>query len=270
MKPVQREFYIFCEGFHDRAFWSGMLTTRNWEEAYNKSKRIRAKDPRDRTVEGGRYAFYQDFGDFREYAEVIPVDGESKILSTADNRLKDVKSYVENSQKSPNSAPSTEPKYIAVLSVDDDTTVESGATLPTLSVQHAKTALESLDSQLVVENDVFYLFSRSCAVHITRWKAGAEEIRGVPAKQTLERLVCAAICEAYAARSEDVEAWLQDKQPSPKSYAWAYMAGWYSEHGCDDFYREIWRDEVLRPILERQLKAIGAWAIFDSLSHRAA
>lgn len=245
-----------------------MLVTRDWEEAYDKSTKKPAKDPRDEVVKGGRYAFYQGR---IAYAEVTPVDGESKILPIAKLRTGDIKGYVEESQKQPNYVPPTEPKYIIVLSVDDDTlATENAEKLPTLSVQHVKSVLESLDSQLVVEKDVFYLFSRSCAVHITRWKADTPQAAGIPAKQTLERLVCAAICEAHATRSEDVEAWLSKKVRSPKAYAWSYMAGWYAEHGCDDFYREIWRDDTVRPILERQLKAIGAWAIFDTLSHPSA
>ena len=266
MTPVQKEFRIICEGYNDRAFWSEMLITRRWNEAFDKSTKRTAHDPRGLAVTGGRYAFYHPDS---AYAEVIPAGGESNIIPIAEKHLMDITGYVQQSVSH------TESKYVVVLSVDDDTTTESGATLPTLSVQHVTSVLESVDSQLVVENGVFYLFSRNCAVHITRWKADplpkkGVPVRGVPAKQTLERLVCAAICEAYDTRSEDVETWLREKSRSPKAYAWSYMAGWYAEHGCDDFYREIWRDDDVRPILERQLKAIGAWAIIDTLSHPSA
>jgi hypothetical protein len=43
------------------------------------------------------------------------------------------------------------------------------------------------------------------------------------------------------------------------------MAGWYAEHGCEDFYSGLWRDERVRVELEKRLRASGAWDVVEVL-----
>jgi hypothetical protein len=92
----------------------------------------------------------------------------------------------------------------------------------------------------------------------------------LPSKQTLERLVCAAIAAAYPERAVAVKGWLARKavsgQPEHKAHAWTHMAGWFAKNGCDDFYRAVWRDDKIRPELETRLRASGAWAIAEALA----
>ena len=91
-----------------------------------------------------------------------------------------------------------------------------------------------------------------------------------PDKQTLERLVCTSICEAYPDRTPAVRAWL-DSRPDPpegldhKAHAWSHMAGWFAENGCDDFFKALWRDDRVRVVLERRLRAEGAWDLVTAL-----
>ncbi|MCP3964126.1 MAG: hypothetical protein GY719_40365 [bacterium] len=87
------------------------------------------------------------------------------------------------------------------------------------------------------------------------WHAAGEFGPGVPLEQTLERLVCGALSRAYRNRGQTVQEWLAaiGGDPLPKSYSWSHMAGWYAKHGCDDFYRLVWREEPVRSELQALL-----------------
>jgi hypothetical protein len=94
---------------------------------------------------------------------------------------------------------------------------------------------------------------------------------GVPTEQTLERLVCSALCEVYPERAEAVASWLVARPEPPtkalaKAHAWSYMAGWYAEHGSSDFYEEVWRDTRLAQVLRRYLENSGAWRVAAMLA----
>jgi len=260
------------EGVRDRAFWAGGLLQNGWQDARELSGNKKALDPNDRKQDGeGKFAYYARNDAF---TLVVPCLGESKLDDKFNFYGKEVFLSIREHANTT--------KYRLIVNVDADTDETKGATNPTRNsdaIRHlVETAMTHIELETSskpppprFENGAWLLFDDRCVVQVVRWQTpDSGEIAGVPNKQTLERLVCAAICEAYDTRSEDVEAWLREKSRSPKAYAWSYMAGWYAEHGCDDFYREIWRDETVRPILERQLKAIGAWAIFDTLSHPSA
>ncbi len=94
-------------------------------------------------------------------------------------------------------------------------------------------------------------------------------VSGVPARQTLERLIAAAICAAYPERGLAVERWLRDEPRSekliPKNYGYSYLAKWYAEHGADDFFSALWRDENIAQQLRELLAATGAWATINDL-----
>ncbi len=87
------------------------------------------------------------------------------------------------------------------------------------------------------------------------WHATGDFGPGVPVEQTLERLVCVALSRAYGDRGQSVQDWLAATggDPSPKSYSWSHMAGWYAKHGCEDFYRQVWREEPVRSELQTLL-----------------
>jgi hypothetical protein len=44
------------------------------------------------------------------------------------------------------------------------------------------------------------------------------------------------------------------------------MAGWYAEHGCEDFYANLWRDAAVVPELESRLRSSGAWQIAETVA----
>jgi len=101
------------------------------------------------------------------------------------------------------------------------------------------------------------------------WECADPPAPGIPEKQTLERLVVAAIVAAYPQRGASVAAWLAAAPTggtSHKNHALSYLAKWYAENGPDDFYKELWRDPSTAPELERRLRQSGAWAEVEALA----
>lgn len=103
------------------------------------------------------------------------------------------------------------------------------------------------------------LASRPSSVRIQTaaiiWHAAGDFGPGVPGEQTLERLVCGALSHAHRDRGHAVQEWLAATSgaPVPKSYSWSHLAGWYAQHGCEDFYRQVWREEPVREELQALL-----------------
>ena len=92
---------------------------------------------------------------------------------------------------------------------------------------------------------------------------------GLPAQQSLERLVCAALVAAYPPRGPAVTN-LLDSRPAapvagPKEFAWSHMAGWYAEYGSDAFFRKLWLDAPAVTELQTRLTACGAWRVAEAL-----
>jgi hypothetical protein len=107
-------------------------------------------------------------------------------------------------------------------------------------------------------------------VALVRWETNDKPAPGLPDQQTLERLVSAALVAAYPARAQPVQDWLVSRPApppaDPKDHAWSYMAGWYAEHGCQDFYSNLWRDAAVASQLESRLRLSGAWQIAESVA----
>jgi hypothetical protein len=100
-------------------------------------------------------------------------------------------------------------------------------------------------------------------VHPLIWRCDdPADSPGVPNKQTLERLLAAAIAEAYPDRAASVERWLIDPpvgSRSAKSFAKSYDAKWFSPK-FDDPFVAVWSDEKIAAGLEDRLRASGAYA----------
>lgn len=249
---------VLCEGIYDRAFWAGWLRNNGWDKAEDHP------DPYGKQHRKGAFSYLSST---MNMVVVKPCGGVKQIKSQ-------LSTYVPQIHKSLNDE-FTSTQYNThhiIVSVDNDTRDDSGT--PRMSTQALQDALRESLTELtstpytqitepLVHNDQCSLFDGKCVVSVVRWEAESKLTQGIPAKQTLERLVCVAMCEAYPERAEVVEQWLTDK--NPKSYAWAYMARWYAEHGCDDFYQGLWRDEKISERLKAHLTVSGAWAVFESL-----
>jgi hypothetical protein len=157
-----------------------------------------------------------------------------------------------------------------VLSIDSDTLAgepDAGDPLSRFLCQWLQGF--DRDAKVVGDSDVS-LFGGATTVSLVRWQADDPVEAGLPAQQTLERLVCAAVIAAYPERAEPVQRWLvsRPKAPpaGPKHFAFSYMAGWYAEFGSDTFYQKLWKDEQLVVPLRSRLDACGAWRIAEELA----
>ncbi len=215
---------LHCEGFHDRSFLAGWLEARGWTNLWRPEKTpARIKNPMTQKFVGkGNFAFQ-----FQEstFLEIKPAYGKVKAVENACRTLK-------------NSPTETAPptQVVVVCDLDEED--------PDACLQRLRTRLSD---------------SRPPSAQIQTaaiiWHADGDFGPGVPAKQTLERLVCGALSRAYKNRGQTVQEWLvaTGGNPMPKSYSWSHMAGWYAKHGCDDFYRLVWREELVRQELQALL-----------------
>ncbi len=264
---------VLVEGVRDRAFWAGWLLQNGWQDARDRDKDNVARDPFGKSVSGdGKFAYY---GVNEAFVLVVPCLGESRIDAKFEHYVGVVYDKIQKE--------SEVYTYRLIVCVDadiDDTQSEMNPTKnrDAVSLLVGKAEAYILRKKGEAEpkkilpvspdaNGNWSLFDSRCSVQVVRWQTDTPLAQGIPTKQTLERLVCSAICEAYPERLQEVALWLTDKSENPKAYAWSHMAGWYADHGCDDFYKEIWREEKVRPLLERKLNEIGAWEVFASLSH---
>jgi hypothetical protein len=155
----------------------------------------------------------------------------------------------------------TKPLSRLILNLDVDTSNPSdvGASIRSLVGPEARETpsgdLELDDGQLVISTLLWYLPGQVAPC--------------VPAQQALERLVCAAISDAFPERGLAVGSWLASR-PDPrgkehKAHAWSFMAGWHTDHGMGDFYASLWRDPDIQPKLRAILERTSAWPAIVTL-----
>jgi hypothetical protein len=246
-ETARKQHVILCEGFDDRSFWAGWLGYLGCTDP-SKQGRVKVKDAHGLPVQGsGRFLFHPRAG-----ACIIlhPYGGRSKLRGAANEYLKDHK---------------THPIDRMIFNLDSD--AESG------SEDTARDVIRGIAAHFgsEVENPGTGTFDldgiRTSAVI---WQCADEDAPGVPRKQTLERLVAASIRAAYPARGSAVEEWLAAEPKAEaavtgKNYGYSYLAKWYAQHGADDFFRALWRDEAVVEQLRRRIEADGAWAMVQDL-----
>jgi hypothetical protein len=250
------ESVVLCEGYHDRAFWKGWLLHLKCTDPGappGSTRRVDVYDPWNTKVGGGQYAYVSRTGGF---VRVIPCHGLGNVLPTATIRLR---------QRG------TKALARLVINVDPDVVAGAGTGASGLRRQDVEAHVRNFDPSAALnpvgEIDVD---GGATKISLIRWEASDPPGPGLPAQQTLERLVSAALVAAYPARALVVQNWL-DGRPTPpavtpKEHAWSYMAGWYAEHGCEDFYTHLWRDSAVVTQLEARLRASGAWQIAEAIA----
>jgi len=207
-------------------------------------------DPWGRRVTGGAYAFRSPSGRF---IRVTPCHGKSNVLPRARSRLKD---RIDQTLAH------------LVVALDSD---QPAAAHPTygepLTSRGADSVLKGEGATRSVDDE--YQFEDGTHAYVVEWRALESETSLLPASQTLERLICAALIAAYPNRAEPVRTWLDSRPTAPparaKEFAYSHMAGWYAEQGCDAFFRHIWLDELVRRELEGRLRVIGAWRVAEAV-----
>lgn len=244
---MSRCFELFCEGFHDRSFLAAWLLGRpGWRDPGKREDGTRrmVKDPiSGKPVAGrGRWALEHQSGTF---LQIVPAQGKPNVRIHAQRRWSDLQSD----------------PIAGIFAVVDFDGFE-----PSPSVTDIARARSELTSS--IRGNTQPTDSAICEVLV--WHACCERTpAGVPEKQTLERLVCVALSRVHPSRSEHVQRWL-DHRPdgdalSEKAFGWSHMAGWYAEHGCEDFYRFIWTNALVRQQLDELLHAAGAGRLLEVL-----
>jgi hypothetical protein len=250
------ESVILCEGFHDRAFWDGWLTSLGCNSDGFKpgTPGFPALDPWGDPVRRGQFAYRSKSGSF---VRVRPCNGKSNVLQEARIRL---------TQRT------TKRLLRLVINVDVDTSAAGTSPGPTgLRQQDVLSQVQQIDPQASVNatGDI-EVDGGATTVALIRWETNDPSARGLPDQQTLERLVSAALVAAYPPRAKAVQDWLDARlnppPPDPKEHAWSHMAGWYAEHGCEDSYANLWRDPAVVRELEARLRSSGAWQIAATMA----
>ena len=243
----QAEVYVLCEGYHDRAFLAGLLVDGlGWTEPKRTDGRIVVKDPFTSTnLRGGEYGFAK--GD--RFIRVVPAQTETKIRPLADARLKERR---------------TKRLEALVLCFDSDT--EDGRGLASRRASFSGFA-STVGGTLDAEGMRFVI--DGVPVHIVVWRTASDAVgEGVPQQHTLERVVCSAVSRTAPDRAASVAAYLAATplgRGGPKEHAWSYMAKWHGENGCEDFYRQVWRDASISKALKDELERTGTWQVFETV-----
>lgn len=220
-----RQSIILCEGYDDRSFWAGWLVVGlGCTEA-------KGRDPWGRMVNQGKYAYRSKTDAF---LLVHPCDGRERLTEQARFYL---------------SGHPTHPLAHLLINHDSDEDAPGWG--------DREIELKKVTGAATIPDDV------SLSVVVWGCDDGAEAV-GIPIEQTLERLVAASIVAAYPDRGPVVRDWLA-RQPATigaphKAHTYSLLAKWYGDHGCDDFFRAIWRDDAVRRELEARLHASGAWS----------
>jgi hypothetical protein len=235
---------VLCEGYDDRSFWKGWLLHRGCTDPTEGGRKT-VNDAWGRPVRGkGRYLFRTPSG---SDVVVQPYHGRDKARKAAEEYLGGRQAY----------RPS---RVVLNLDCDGDDGSARSAEDQVLGIAGSLGATERGPGPFVVGASM---------LHSVIWRCpDPHPTPGVPGKQTLERLVSAAIRAATPDRGASVERWLDDAPRGfklPKSYGYSYFAKWFADHGEAHFYEWIWRDEGIVRELRSRLESQEAWQVVEEL-----
>jgi hypothetical protein len=263
-----RQSIVLCEGYHDRAFWSGWLTYLGCADPASPlpgGGRAEVLDPWGRPVRGGDYGFHSKSD---EFVRVRPCQGRDGVMREARRIL------TEESKRVLQDLAASQLNRL-VFTLDPDVLMEDASGSTGFRVQNLQAWVRQFDPAVTSSGSgEMALFRGAICVSLVRWEASDVGCSGLPGKQGLERLVCAALVAAFPERGAAIQAWLDGRPeapvPGPKEFAWSHMAGWYAEHGCQEFYSYLWQAETgdgrVREELEKRLRACGAWQVAEALA----
>ncbi len=253
----RKESVVLCEGYHDRAFWSGLLLHLGCADPGMRpglKERVPIHDPWGKLVSRGQFAYRSVSGRF---IRVIPCHGKDKVLPIARSILQ---------------RRTAEPVERLVVCLDSDQNADgSPASAKLVSREALEQAVKSLDPSVVAtQGGDFSLDGGKTLISPFSWEHNCAHGPGLPNQQTLERLVCGAVLAVYPERATVVERWLSSRPngptPGAKEYGWSYMAGWYAESGCEAFFSSLWGDAGVAAAFQDQLRSSGAWRVVEFLA----
>jgi hypothetical protein len=242
-----KQTVILCEGYNDRAFLKGWLLRLGCTEQKEDPFRIR--------VSSGQFGFDTPT---KRFLRIAPGHGDDNVLALIGPTLKER---------------ATKPLDWLVVNLDCDSAHDDNGEQRARRVQ---SVVERFGASGSVRSTGLgrYVLEDETNLGVILWETADPPAPELPSKQTLERLACAALRDVYPDRAKAVEAWLR-MRPNPgaegcealgeKAFAWSHMAGWFSEHGCDEFYQRMWRTEPIARALEERLSPSGARELVSAL-----
>jgi hypothetical protein len=256
-----RESLILCEGYHDRAFWKGLLEHLGCTIPHDPQKtasRLIVKDPFGSKVTGGEYGYASRAGDF---IRIRPCHGNAEVDDALRTRLKERTTRALR-------------RLVVTYDADSDARADPAAKQGVESAHKSvQNVLKSFDPNFTTTPEGDYLLdSGNTVVSVAVWWTPDVDGPGLPWQHTLERLACAALSAAFPGRAQAVEQWLQSRPTvppppaaGPKEYAASNMAGWYADQGSEAFYAALWGTPKVASELQSRLDQIGVWRIAEAL-----
>ena len=241
---------ILCEGPTDLAFWNGLLCKRFGCRKHPDPPPTRELSP---NAKGKKFILRTRTG---RSVEVFAVGGRSFLLETlaAEVRVSIVK----------------QPIARLLLNYDPDTEGDEPGGEWTPHDLTSRLRRERDHGDPVADGDRVVTRATGGVIETASWRCDGDDRPGVPAQQTLERLVCAAITRVYGRRGEQVRDFLAGRTDPPaghfhKSAALSFMAGWHPDDGNFNFYQNLWRDPAIGDALEELLDTAGIWTAVRAL-----
>jgi hypothetical protein len=256
------ESVVFCEGYHDRAFWSGWLEHLGCTDPGQGSPRRTVYDLAGEPVVSPQFGYRTPT---QAFVRLVACHGRRGVRDAAGGQLRKEADRWKQGASEPRLAR-------LILSIDPDLEAEELSAESGFTITNLQSWLWRFDESARAgeRGGAVLVFGGKTAVSLLCWEAGGDAVPGVPNKQTLERLVCSAIVAAYPERGEPIQRWLESRpnppNANPKEYAWSHMAGWYARFDRDPFYKMLWKDENVAAELQRRLEECGAWRIVEELA----
>ena len=245
------ERIVLCEGYHDRAFWQGALEHFGCTDPGANAGGVRkpVQDLAGRRVAGGDFAFNTPSGHF---VRVRPCRGDRSLV------LAELKTLL--------SRLATQPIERFIVNIDDDGDVRTD--IKRNSFPEAVRMATASVAPDVIEDANGDLIIGETRVSAAAWWTGEAHSPSLPWKQTLERMVAAALDAAYPGRGMAVGEWLAGTpgKDGSKPHAWSHMAGWYADHGCEGFYRFVWNDSAVVEQLKTRLDGCGVLRMMQEIA----
>lgn len=251
---------ILCEGYHDRAFLAGALVARlGWKgPPTDASGRVRSSSDSWGVIKGGDFGFTHDPSGAQ--LRLRPCHGHSKIPDA-------VRQILNGRQ--------THSFDRLIINYDGDKGGHGPDFLARIS-SSVDTMLNTLKaSPIRMGSGHWSIDGGRREVMTLVWHTSCPTTAGVPDQQCLERLICASASAVWPERIASLGAWL-DGRPNPtydfsasagtvpKSHSWALMGGWFADHGCDDFFKELWSHGLLAKDLQARLSSSGGWDVLTA------
>ena len=247
------ESYILCEGYHDRAFWKGLLLSLGCKSLGIPG--TTPKDPWGDPVRGGQYAFQGHKGGF---IRVVPAGSRRQLLPLARIRI---------SQRA------DRPLRLLIVNSDSDQNADG------TPAHHGELAFDTLlglargnDSRAAKSHEHVIAFDEGeVQILAFPWRSSLPPAPGLPNQQSLERLVCGVLATVHPDRPAPVDHWLKSRPappPSnPKEHAFSYLAGWYAAYGSyEGFFEALWNEPAIAQGFRTELERQGVWALLEDIA----